>query len=547
MKTCGSSNFISWQMAEKIHPSGIIRAFPFRKNRWHKYEKWISGFLLLAIFIFILSLIQFSTPNLVGNDGYYHIKMADLMRVQGLKPFFPWLPLTILNPGEFSDHHFLYHVFLMPFTIGDLILGAKWASVLFASIAFLSIWWLLRNQHIPFAGLWSLGLLAISEAFIYRMSMPRAQSLSLAILVLGLNFLLQKKFWYLLPLSFIYVWLYDAFPLMVVFAIIYIISDWLIAGKLDIQPLVFVLIGVTLGLLINPYFPDNIVFGARHLLPKLIGGADVRIGNEWYPYETTQLLENSPLGLLAFLSGVVALGLRSQRMDTRTASTLFLAIFFGLMLFQSRRFIEYFPSFALIFTAMAWAPIISNLKAKSAVQPDIDEVTQSQSSRSRNKWRRSFWMTGGVLAIIIFFGIWFTARDARVNLQNTKPAALYSQASDWLINNTPEGARIFQTDWDDFPRFFFHNTWNTYLIGLDPTYLEIKDPDLFEQWVEITHGREEFASKIIYEKFAAEYVLSDLRHERFIDRANEDPGMVEIYQDGEAIIYRVHLSEEIMD
>ena len=66
-------------------------------------------------------------------------------------------------------------------------------------------------QNTPYAGLWTLGLLAISEAFIYRMSMPRTQSLSLAILVLGLNFLLQKKHWYLLPLSFIYVWFYDGF------------------------------------------------------------------------------------------------------------------------------------------------------------------------------------------------------------------------------------------------------------------------------------------------------------------------------------------------
>ena len=134
--------------------------------------------------------VQFSGPNLAGNDGYYYVKMADLMRVEGLKPYFPWLPLTILNPGEFSDHHFLFHVLMIPFTLGDLILGAKWASVIFASFVFLCTWWLLRNQHIPYAGLWTLGLLAISEAFLYRMSMPRAQSLSLAILVLGLNFIL---------------------------------------------------------------------------------------------------------------------------------------------------------------------------------------------------------------------------------------------------------------------------------------------------------------------------------------------------------------------
>ena len=250
-----------------------------RLDDWWKYEKWISGFFLLVFIIAILSLIQFSTPNLVGNDGYYHIKMADLMRTEGLKPDFPWLPLTILNPGEYADHHFLFHVVMIPFTLGDLVLGAKWASVIFASFAFISIWWLLRGQQIPYAGLWTLGLLAVSEAFLYRMSMPRTQSLSLAILVLGLHFLLLKRYWYLIPLSFIYVWLYDAFPLMIVLAALYVLSVWLIERQLNFRPLVYVLVGVTFGLLINPYFPDNIIFGARHLVPKLLGEAEIRVGN----------------------------------------------------------------------------------------------------------------------------------------------------------------------------------------------------------------------------------------------------------------------------
>jgi hypothetical protein len=466
--------------------------------------------------------------------------MAELMRLEGLKPNFPWLPLTILNPGEFSDHHFLFHVLMIPFTFGDLILGAKWASVLFASFAFLCVWWLLRNQHIPYAGLWTLGLLAISEAFIYRMSMPRTQSLSLAIMVLGLNFLLQKKHWYLLPLSFIYVWLYDAFPLMIVLAGIYILSVWLIEGDLNFRPLIYVLAGITFGLLINPYFPDNIIFGARHLIPKLMGEADVRVGNEWYPYETSQLLSNSPLGLIAFLAGVVALGLRNQRMDTRIAAALFLAIFFGLMLIQSRRFIEYFPPFALIFTAMAWASLIANPWKSYLGWRSKSGTTQYMQGVSRIDLKQKKWLPGVVLALVLIPGIWFTVSASRENLQATKSSGLYSQASSWLIENTPQGTRIFQTDWDDFPRLFFHNTWNTYLIGLDPTFMQIKDPALFEKWVAITRGEVDMPAQPIYEDFAAEYILTDLGHKKFIDRVDEDPAVVEVFRDEEAIIYMVN-------
>lgn len=504
-----------------------------------KHEKWISGLLVLVFVFIILFLIQFSTPNLVGNDGYYHIKMAELMRLEGLKPYFPWLPLTILNPGEFSDHHFLFHVLMISFTFGDLILGAKWASVFFASFAFLCVWWLLRNQHIPYAGLWTLGLLAVSEAFIYRMSMPRTQSLSLAIMVLGLNFLLQKKHWYLLPLSFIYVWLYDAFPLMIILAGIYILSVWLIEGDLNFRPLMYVLAGITFGLLINPYFPDNIIFGARHLIPKLIGEADVRVGNEWYPYETSQLLSNSPLGLIAFLAGVVALGLRNQRMETRTAAALFLAIFFGLMLIQSRRFIEYFPPFALIFSAMAWASMIANPWKSYLIWRSKYATTRFMQGISGIDWKQKQWLPGVVLAFVLIPGIWFTVSASQESLKATKSSGLYSQASSWLIENTPQGTRIFQADWDDFPRLFFHNTWNTYLIGLDPTFMQIKDPALFEKWVAITKGEVDMPAQQIYEDFAAEYILTDLRHKKFIDRVGEDPAVVEVFRDEEAIIFKV--------
>ncbi|MCB9444137.1 MAG: hypothetical protein H6669_07855 [Ardenticatenaceae bacterium] len=34
-----------------------------------------------------------------------------LIRHEGLKPDFPWLPQTILNQDAYYDHHLLYHVY----------------------------------------------------------------------------------------------------------------------------------------------------------------------------------------------------------------------------------------------------------------------------------------------------------------------------------------------------------------------------------------------------------------------------------------------------
>jgi hypothetical protein len=504
-----------------------------------EFRKTIVGVALFITFLFLLYLVQFSTPNLPGNDGYYHIRFAALMRTEGLKPDFPWLPLTILNAREFYDHHFLYHVALIPFTFGDLIQGAKWASIFFSSLTFLSIWWLLKNQHVPYSAIWALGLMAISEAFIYRMSMPRAQSLSLAILVLGLNFLLLGKYKYLLPLSFLYVWLYDAFPLILVVTGVYVVTICLVEGRFDFRPFYYALAGVILGLLINPYFPHNLVFSVRHILPKLLDPAAVRVGNEWYPYDTGQLLENSPLALLFFVSGIIALGLRGQRMDTRTATTLFLSIVFGFLLFQSRRFIEYFPPFALIFAGLAWSPLISKRSDQIKNTMDTGDRKALIPRSNRLKGRISVWLTPAVLVVILAVGMWFTLRNAQTSLQDSKSATRYAEASSWLHQNTPHGALIFQTDWDDFPRLFFHNTWNTYLVGLDPTYLHTKDSQLYDLWVDITKGKVRQPSQAIYDNFYAKFVLTDLLHKDFIKQAENDTSLEEVFRDEEAIIYRV--------
>ena len=495
---------------------------------------WLTGAFLAASFFTFLSLVQFATPALAGVDGYYHIKFASLMRTQGLKPEFSWLPLTVLNAREFYDHHFLFHVALIPFTLSDLRLGAKLASVAFPSLAFMSIWWLFHRQRLPYAALWALGLLAISEAFIYRVSMVRAQSLSILVLVLGLHWMLARKYRYLAPLGFIYVWLYNAFPLLLVFALLYTLALAIIERRLDFRPVLYTGLGLGLGMLINPYFPDNFVFVYRHLLPKLSDATAVSVGSEWYPYETTQLMENSPLGLLAFVSGVFALGLKDRRMDTRTATALFIAVMFGLMLFQARRFIEYFPPFALIFAALAWSSVLP--PAAPAADPGSHAPPHAERQRGG---RLVQWAPVLLMAALLLPGLIHTFGQARLSLRGSTPHERYAQASAWLQENTPPGARIFQTDWDDFPRLFFYNTQNTYLVGLDPTYMQLYDAELYDLWVDITQGDVERPSDYIYPRFGAQYVLTDHHHGDFIRLAAADPGLELVYRDGDAIIYQV--------
>jgi hypothetical protein len=495
--------------------------------------KLLPGLAVWAVMLVFLALVQFSTPDMPDNDGYYHIKMAYLMRTEGLKPDFPWLPLTILNPREFYNHHFLFHVALIPFTYGDLRVGAKWASVIFAGLAFLAVWALLRRQRIPHDWLWALGILAVSEAFIYRMSITRAQSLSLFVLVIALDWLLAGKHKRLFFLAFFYVWLYNAFPLLLGVATIYVVAMWISDGRLALRPLFYTAAGLAAGLVINPYFPFNIIFAYQHILPKLVEATSVSVGSEWYPYTTAQLLRNSPLALAAFASGVLALGLSGRRMQVRTAAAFLLVCLFGLMLFQSRRFVEYFPAFALIFAAFAWAPVMHAYARRPQQTSNQPQSTQRFVSFISKR------LPAVILVALLVPGILLTFNAARDSIGGSKPYTLYQNASVWLEANTPFRARVFQTDWDDFPRLFYYNNHNTYLVGLDPTYLQLYNAALYDEWVEITQGRMERPSHSIEARFGGQYILTDLQHQAFIERAAEDPGLAEVYRDGDAVIYQV--------
>jgi len=282
-------------------------------------------------------------------------------------------------------------------------------------------------------------------------------------------------------------------------------------------------------MLINPYFPDNLIFSYHHMLPKLADATSVRVGNEWYPYDTKQLLDNSLPALVAFASGVLALGLSGRKMDARTALGLFVSLLFGLMLFQARRFVEYFPPFALIFAAFAWATLLN---------PQPVSVPSDSSPRGVMSLLQNYFPVL-LLSLAIAFSISRSISPARQAIDNSKPYGLYANASAWLEKNTPAGSRVFQTDWDDFPRLFYYNTHNTYLIGLDPTYLQLYDADLYDLWVEITQGDVEDPSQIIATTFGSHYVHTDLNHGDFLQVAAEDHGLKEVYRDDQAVIFEV--------
>lgn len=489
---------------------------------------WLVGLGLFGMFAALFGFIQFSIPGLADNDSYYHIKMGWLIHTQGIKPDFIWLPRTILNQTDYYDHHMLYHVYLALFTWRDpaldsgaaLVVGAKIASVVLAAVTFVAVWWLLRAQRVRWAAAWALGLFALSDIFLFRLSMVRAQTASLLVLMLALHWLLQRRYRMLLPLGFGYVWLYNAFPLLLLLAGTYAFGVLLSKRRIAWPALIYPSVGIALGLVLNPYFPENIIFIIKHIGPKL-GVATTEIGAEWYPYDSWTLMKTAGLAYALGIAGLTGLVIQRRGFTQPQLITFGLYLVFGILTLNSKRFMEYFPAFALVFGALSLAPVLADWRNSTPLV-----------------WRRARLAASTLLLLALLLTL-TNARNAMLALNIIKPASLQRDAARWLNQNVAANTLIYNADWRQFPRLFFYNSSNRYLLGLDPTYLQLADANAYALYTAINAGKVAQPGTAIQQTFGATYLIADRQQTELIAQAQADPTLREVYRSEDSVIWAV--------
>jgi hypothetical protein len=351
--------------------------------------------------------LQFSTRAICCGDfdGYYHMRWSQLLwegvRAHHFPPQFKWLPLTTLNAHDYVDHHFLFHVLEIPFTkFGNEILGAKISAWLFASLAIFSCYWLIIRHKVSFPLLWLVALLGSSAPFLFRMNMTKAMSVSIVLLVVGINLLFRRKYLWLLPLAFIFTLTYDMFVLFGVAAAIWTCVVGWSERRFEWRPILWVGIGVAAGTVINPYFPHNLRLLYQHVVMK-IGVSDPArpsVGNEWYPYESWTFLANCAVAFLAMFVGYVTFRWEDRK---RAAYPLFFLVFSTLLLIANakwRRFAEYFPPFAVLFAAFSMQALMSGARSMygrlpeqvlDELRPFLDRGTRESDAPRESRWGRA--------------------------------------------------------------------------------------------------------------------------------------------------------------
>jgi hypothetical protein len=500
--------------------------------------------------------LQFSTTAICCGDfdGYYHIKWSRLLweslRNHSFPPLFTWLPLTTLDPKHYVDHHLLFHFFQMPFTwFGDLRLGAKISATIFASVAVFSCYWLLLRYRIRYPLLWLLALLACSAPFLYRLNMAKAPPFAIIYLVIGIHLLFTKKYWPLLPLGFIFAQTYDMFVLLILAAFIWSAVIGWTEHRFEWRPVVWVLLGTTAGLVINPYFPINLQLFYEHLKTK-ITAADfsTKVGKEWYPYDSWEFLGNSIVACTAMVVGYLAFDPSDRK---RAHHSLFFLVFATVLMIMTarwKRIAEYWPPFAVLFSAFALQPWLQGTRSTltrlstdmlDELQPFLDRpssTTTVDEAELKVLWRTiALAVVAVCLGLVLFLNLRVTMKD----IAESEPHDFYRAGSQWMNANLEPGQIIFNTDWDDFPRLFYNDPAHAYVSGLDPTYLYDKDPALSRLYDRITLGEEEDPGPLIRDRFGARYVFTDNSHGDFFDNATASGWFEIVYEDRDCTVLHI--------
>ncbi len=490
--------------------------------------------VLLAAAIFSLFWYNQQSNQLADPDGFYHMKIAQLIVQQGIVQEFWWLPYTTLSQ-HYIDQHFLFHVLMIPFVQWwpDAFVGVKLLTALLGTIAIVGLAQLMRILKLRWWWLVTI-VLALTITFTFRMNLIKATPLSLLLLYSIIWGLARRRYWWLMGLNFIYVWTYGGFAFSLIITMIWIISELLASHArvtviLQAKLLGVVFLGLVLGVVVNPYFPTNLQFYWDQLIQiGVINYQDkISVGAEWYPYEPSALWISSLLLSLLVLAGGLSIVLQRRRLTQLDWFGLGITFIGCILTFKSRRYVEYFGPLVGL-SAGVW---LNHLEIKP------QQIQQWLAGRITS-------VLGGTMlvALLVMQLIPIISRDIAQNKADVRsgiPVHKYQAASSWLASNGKPHTKVLHSDWDDFPSLFYYDSNHAYMAGLDPTFMYRYNQDLYWMWVNITTGNYKGDIDSALTMLDVAYIIIEHDHKSMYHLIQRSSLVKKVYHDDEADIFAV--------
>jgi len=425
-------------------------------------------------------------PGIADADSFYHLGHAAHYAEQGLfDTSFPWATQSVIADLG-ADLWWGFHVALVPFTTDDVASGIRVAAFLFTLVLAGAVWWLLRRHRIPGPGWWTLLFLVAVPNVLYRYLMVRPHVLSLACAFAVLSLLVRGRWWHVMVVAALIVWLHLSLfwmapALVVAYALVRAAQRPLsdpetTPSGLPVRAAIgAVVAGTLLGWVLRPH-PLASAQLAYIQIVRLFAekGAEqpLLFATELSPLPVEELLRSSWLFVIAWVGAVLTAASRRFRapgpdgdpLEGPERILLFTAVlvsatFLVLSLVSARRAVVEFVAFGFLAIPLAW---------------------RSYTPVARRR------VTIAFAVLLVAHGPW----AARRHLLNASlvafPPDLMVEASDWLEANSAPGDIVFHAHWDNFAPLFASNRRNHYLGGMDPIFQFAHDPARYWEYCHLS-------------------------------------------------------------
>lgn len=439
--------------------------------------------LVFLFFLAIFLAAHFSYRDFwTTDDAYYHAKHAYLMQESGdWRLVKPWLEFHFFNYAP-TDPWWGYHVILALFIrFFGLVAGTKIFAAALSSLVLTVFYFILRKFSVARPFVWTLLFFVSSAFFLFRLMVERPYVLALSILPLAAYFTLRKKNLALFCLSVIFALLYNLSPLIISVAIFYLVAGYYSRREIDFKPLIATGGGVLAGILLHPHglnYLNVIVIHLWRVLYLKARGIDLGVGNELQTLDFLSFLKYNFLAVAGFLAALsVFLSLKKYWKDFTDAGYLFLvsSAWFAVTLVIPRG-ADFWLPFAWLFIALTIQKFA-----------ETGEFAAARAFiRKKVKHRIVFAYTGIIVVIVALNNFAQTAGNKFDQLRSREQYVYYQQPADWLEANSPRGSVVFYDNWSYWPKMFFYNDRNHYVLGMDPTFLYEYDERLYWLWNNIS-------------------------------------------------------------
>ena len=469
--------------------------------------------LLAALAWFAAVIFPCQHPGL--DDAFYHLAQARAMVRDGLATGVDTLPLTVLG-AHGPDHHFLLHLLQLPLAWLPYPWDVRLGMLAFGWLACGGFWAWLRWSRVPLPGVWTLFLLAGSEVFGFRMSLLRGQSLDLPLLLFGASAAARARPKLALVAALLFAWAHHAAVLLVPVAALAFGAARLATGRWQLRAPLWLVGGLLLGQIVNPWLPRNIEYLLFHVLFKTGDPLHLSVGPEWLPALPSWIVSEFALQHAV----LAALGLLAWRRRLKPqADTLTFALLLPLtvaMTLQHGRFAD-------LLAAVEVAAIALLARDLAALAPLL-----------LRPWSRMAPVLAALVLLTVARGVAVSRYldDGSVRLDAWQRAAAVLQAQ------TQPGEVVVNLDWGEYCQWTYVAPQLRWAIGLDPYYLAYRRPQTFRTWAELNQGRQNIANlrDKLDRQFGARFLVGSANYAGYLQAY---PELEWIYHSQEASIWRV--------